>query len=92
MTSVVVNPGSVRRRGLQRADEQARGDDEHQRQRDLGDDERVAEPEPPAIGGGRGAVEQRRQVVAERVAGRRQAEGERRGERDARARRRPRGR
>ena len=70
----VVKPGIGGRGLLERANEQQRGDDQHQRQRDLRGDERVAQPEPLSIGGGVGAVQHRREVGAQRVTRRRQPE------------------
>ena len=76
-------PGIGVGRLLERAQEQQRGDDQHQRQRDLRGDQRVAQPEALAIGGGIGAVQHRREVGAERVTRRRQSEDHAGDQRDA---------
>ena len=71
------------RRFLERSQEQQRRHDQHQRQRDLRGDQRVAQPESLAIGGGIRAVQHRREVGAERVPRRRQSEDHAGDERDA---------
>ena len=79
----VVKPGIGVRRLLERAQEQQRRDDQHQRQRDLRGDQRVAQAEALAIGGRVRAVQHRREVGAERVTRRRQPEDHAGDQRDA---------